>query len=213
MTVTLTQLPPSPNNIKIRVALGLKGIEADYVDIDLQNDRQGLVELSGQPLTPAIKHKEAVLFGSGAILRYLDANFRDQGPRLFCEQTERMREIEAWEHFANHEFALVFLYVVRQYFKGEDDPAATKQAQDLIEKLAPKIEAALEDQPFLLGDAPTAADVTLYPWVSYTTIPGELPEGSPAAFFASRIQLPAEFSKTRAWVGRMAAFDPRPYRG
>jgi len=207
VTLTLYQLPPSPNNIKVRVALGIKGIAAEHVDFGLGADRSQVVEVSGQPLTPTIKHGDTVLFGSGAILRYLDANFRDQGPRLFSETQEGMREIEAWESWANGEFAGAFLHVARQFFSGQDDPAATQLANELLRELTPKIEAALETNDFLMGDAPTAADATLYPWASYTAIDPGVPEGSPAAFFASRIQLPAEFAKTRAWLARMAAFD------
>mgnify|MGYP003666065539 CR=1 FL=1 len=209
MTLTLYQLPPSPNNIKVRVALGIKGIKADYVDLDLGAERSQIVAVSGQPLTPTIKHGDTVLFGSGAILRYIDANFRAQGPRLFSETQEEMREIEAWESWANGEFAGAFLHVARQFFSGQDDPAATKLANDLLRELAPKIEAALESSAFLMGEAPNAADATLYPWASYTAIDPQVPEGSPAGFFASRVQLPAEFSKTRAWIARMAAFDKR----
>ena len=128
---------------------------------------------------------------------------------MFSETQEGMREIEGWESWANGEFAGAFLLVARQFFSGQDDPAATKQANDLLRELAPKIEAALESSPFLMGDAPNAADATLYPWASYTIIDPSVPAGSPAGFFASRVQLPAEFSKTRAWIARMAAFDKR----
>lgn len=208
MPITLHQLPPSPNNIKIRVALGLKGLDAELVNYGLGADRSEVVKLSGQPLTPTIKHGEVVLFGSSAILRYLDANFRDQGPRLFSETQDGMREIEEWEQWANNSFAMVMILVARQFFSGTDDPAATEEANALLREHAPKIEAALESSDFLTGDAPNATDVTLYPWVSYTTIdPALVPEGAPASFFASRIQLSAEFPKTRAWVARMSAFD------
>jgi len=211
MTLTLYQLPPSPNNIKVRVAFGIKGIDAEFVDFGFNADRSQVVEVSGQPLTPTIKHNDVVLFGSGAILRYLDANFRE-GPQLFSATQEGMREIEEWEVWANNTFSGAMIPVARQLFSGQDDPTATEAANALLRELAPRIEAALESKPFLTGEAPNAADVTLYPWVSYTAIDKDsVPAESPAAFFAARIQLPAEFSKTRAWLGRMAAFDRRPF--
>jgi glutathione S-transferase len=207
MTLTLYQLPPSPNNIKVRVACGIKGIEVETVDFGLNVDRSQVIEVSGQPLTPTIKHGDVVLFGSAAILRYIDANFRE-GPRLFSETQEGMRKIEEWESWANDTFSQAMILVARQFFAGQDDPAATQKANDLLRELAPKIEAALEGNEFLMGATPTAADVTLFPWVSYTAVdPAQAPAGSPPAFFAERIQLPAELTKTRAWLAKMAAFD------
>ncbi len=38
------------------------------------------MRISGQHLTPVIEHGEVVLFDSAAILRYLDAAFRETPP-------------------------------------------------------------------------------------------------------------------------------------
>ena len=86
MALTLYELPPSPNSIKIRLALGLKQIECERKVINPM-DRATLVEVSGQPLAPVLvdsgPERDRVVFDSFAIMRYLDANHRDQGPRLY----------------------------------------------------------------------------------------------------------------------------------
>ena len=67
------------NNFKVRVALGFKGIDYRFETID-PADRAGLVELSGQPFSPVMTHGDLVIFDSGAIMRYLEANFQDTPP-------------------------------------------------------------------------------------------------------------------------------------
>ncbi len=208
MSLTLYQLPISPNNVKIRVALGIKGLSAELVNFDLGGDRSAVIEATGQPLTPAISHDGTVLFGSGAILRYLDANFRDQGPRLFSETQEGMREIEDWEHWANKVYSQSTILIAQQFFSGQDDPEGTQKANELLVQNAPRIEEALAKNGFLLGDAPTAADCTLFPWANYTALDPATAQG-PAALFAGKLQLPAEFPKTHAWIERMRSFDRR----
>lgn len=207
MTMTLFQLPPSPNNVKVQVALRIKGIDFETVDVEFSGDRSAVVEATGQPLTPAIKHGSVCLFGSGAILRYIDANFRDQGPRLFAESREQMYAIEEWEKWANGEFKWVIIHIAQQMFSGQDDPEATKKSHDLLATLAPKIEEALQDQEFLTGANPNAADATLYGWAKYVAVDLETaPENHPSRFFGQKIQLPESYKKMHAWLKRMAAF-------
>ncbi len=99
----LYQIGGSPNNLRVRIALGFKGLAYDTWDLPMGTgqfpfDRSRLVELSGQPRTPVLKHGEVVIFDSGGILRYLEANFRDT-PRLFREDWAVHGEIEEWEHW------------------------------------------------------------------------------------------------------------------
>ena len=69
------------NNFKVRVALGYKGIPYEFRTID-PSDRDEIHRLTGQFLTPVLQHGDVVLFDSAAILRYLEANFRDT-PRIY----------------------------------------------------------------------------------------------------------------------------------
>lgn len=76
------ELSPSPNSTKLRMALRYKGIEFEAREIDPQN-RQPLIELSGQELAPVIEHDGRTLYDSEAILHYLEANWRE-APRLYA---------------------------------------------------------------------------------------------------------------------------------
>ena len=91
------------NNMKVRVALGFKGIDYEFRSIE-PRDRADLVRVSGQNLTPVLVHGGCVLFDSAAILRYLDANFPGT-PKLFGDSHRQQWEIEDWELFARTELA------------------------------------------------------------------------------------------------------------
>ena len=69
------------NNIKVRVALGFKGLGYEFRVVD-PGERAELFEVSGQYLTPVLLHDGKAICDSAAIMRYLEANFRET-PRLF----------------------------------------------------------------------------------------------------------------------------------
>src|SRR5205085_11287493 len=96
-SIQLWDLGPSPNSKKVRLALGYKGVTYEKVSVDPM-DRQKVVDLSGQPLTPVLVHGKTVVFDSSAILRYIEANVKRE-PRLFSSDYDTMKRIEKWEAY------------------------------------------------------------------------------------------------------------------
>jgi len=114
--ITLWQLGPSFNSRKVRYALGVKGVK--YVTVEANDaNTADLLAVSGQPLTPVIKHGTHVMFDSGAIVRYIDANI--EGPRLFSADSDEMRAIESWEDKAKQELLAPYLKISGQVRSGE----------------------------------------------------------------------------------------------
>ncbi len=103
----LYELPPSPNNMKVRIALGYKKLDYERLPLqfdDYPGDRTEIVKVSRQPLTPVLAHGDTVIFDSGAILRYLEANF-PEAPTIFSGDIDTMRKIEEWEWMARTQIA------------------------------------------------------------------------------------------------------------
>lgn len=147
------------NNMKVRVALGYKGIDYAFHAID-PADRGEIVRLSGQHLTPVMVDGETVLFDSAAILRYLDANFRDT-PLLFGASHREQWEIEDHELFARAILAGPMMEVVHHRVSGGTvDDAMQARCAAAFEEAARKLIAALDGREWLVGDRMTAADVT-----------------------------------------------------
>ena len=88
------ELAPSPNNVKVRLALAYKGIPFEAVPVD-PADRSAVLEVSGQVNTPVIVDDAVVINDSEAILQYLDANYPDT-PRLFPREKKGRRAADVW---------------------------------------------------------------------------------------------------------------------
>ena len=71
-----------------------------------------------------------------------------------------------------------------------------------------KVEEALGDSPYLGGDSPNAADLTVAPFFAFSAAEStDFPEGSPGRFAAERCELKDQYPRPRAWIGRVMAID------
>lgn len=202
----LYQLPPSPNNVRVRLALKHKGLAYVEHNVPFDSDRSEIVALSTQPLTPVIKHGDAVLFDSAAILRYLDANFPDT-PRLFSSSSEEMRLIEDWEYYSRVQLIRPVGICFNEAFAESPNPDAIAEAQELLYECTGRIENALASGgPWLLGERLTAADLFAGPPVALTLSPPDSPVGV-VRFFGEHFRLGDGRERTQAWVKRLMALD------
>ncbi len=181
------------NNMKVRVALGYKGIHYRFVEVDL-DQRAELQRISGQSLTPVLVHGEVVLFDSAAILRYLDANFRATPP-LFAGTVAEAWQVEDWELFARAELARPMMDVVHtRRTAGHVDEAVVARSQRAFDAAVERLAAALRGRQWLVGEAMTGADVTAAPVMRRVRN---------AALF----ELPAAAEALRDWEERVMAYD------
>jgi len=180
------------NNMKVRIALKYKDLPYRFQTID-PADREQVVALSGQPLTPLMRHGEVVLFDSGAILRYLDANF-PAAPRLFCGDRKTLVAIEGWETFGRAKLLAPLVQVVNHRLQGGDDAAVFEAAQTEFRRAVAELAPALEGRDWLVGDSMTGADVTTAPVVFRGSGYG----------FCERHELDPRVNE---WVDRVMAYD------
>ncbi len=200
--VTLYELPPSPNNMKVRIALNYKKIPFEAVVVGFE-DREAVVKASGQPLTPALTHGDRAIFDSSAILRYLDANF--DGPKLFGTERPAIREIEEWEQWQHTDGKRPTVMIVSELLGFSDPkPDTGAKASARLNDITARIEERLGESDWLVGDAMTAADVLNAPWMAYGILPAErAAEGPMMKHFHENLKLGEGREKTRAWIGRV----------
>lgn len=202
----LFDLPPSPNNMKAHIALNYKELAWDRVLVDMQ-DRSELVKATGQPLTPVLVHGDRIVYDSGAILRYLDANF-PKTRRLYATDREAMRQIEQWELFSRTDMSRPVATIFGEAFAEKRDASIPTQASGLLAAATARIEERLAQGKWLVGDNLTAADVTNAPWVYYGMLSEQ--EGKQTdihRFFADSLKLGTGRDRTRDWVKRVMAYN------
>ncbi|HET8948546.1 MAG TPA: glutathione S-transferase family protein [Candidatus Polarisedimenticolia bacterium] len=209
-SLKLYDLGPSPNNIKVRCALAYKKLPYERVAVDPAN-REVVLKISGQPLTPVLTHGDTVVFDSYAILRYLDANFPDT-PRLFSADRATFKSIEQWELFARTEAGPGISKAFGQLREASPDPEVLKTANDMLNRSASRIEETLSTKGDWLvgGSGPSAADFTVGTMLFLGAVKDADVKRIPAwGFFQKHVKI-GRAPKTLDWVARVMAFDRQP---
>ena len=208
--VTLWNLGPSPNNMKVRIALNYKGIPFDIVPVDfMDQERAAVVEVSGQPLTPVIKHGDTVVYDSRAILRYLDSNFRETPP-LLATDLARMRAMEQEENYARSTIRRAGRNDLRRGDLGiPPTSTSARRASELMHEATAPYEERLQEYEFLMGDQMSVVDVTAAPFIHYATLPSEAVNADMpiVSFFARHFTVGEGREKTREWARKVMAYD------
>jgi len=187
----LIQIPFSHNCVKVRVALGLKGLSYETKDI-APMDRASVVAASGQGLVPVLLDAGRAIADSTAILFYLDERYPD--PPLIPSDPAARAECLILEDWADQ----AFMAMSRRIAYGNvlsrpgrlaelffpHDPASARwlkeriarrrvsqrfglspgrHAKDVVEakRLAGLAMARLGGRRWLCGDSATIADVAL----------------------------------------------------
>lgn len=210
--LALHQLPGSPNSVRIRLALGYKNLphtRHDFTPDSFPGDRAEIIALSGQPRLPVLVHGDTKIFDSGAIVRYLEANFPDS-PRLFREDWATHSEIEGWELQAKTQLGPAVGKIFGQAFSPEVDENEIRLANEMFHEATGPVEAALTERETLLEDGFSAADLAMAPGIALGAMPEAMKSDTSKpihAFFANHLTLGADRERTRAWLGRVLAYD------
>ncbi len=209
--LTLHELTGSPNNVKARIALGYKGLKYDRKPLELSSfpgNRDAVVKLSRQPRLPVLQDGETIIFDSGAILRYLEANFPETPP-IFVDDYAMYGEIEQWELFARAQIGEPIGMMFGQAFAPEPDTQIIARANQLLGDRTGALEDKLSSREFLVGDHLTAADIACAAVLYLGDLTDESARSHPiAGFFHAQMKIGQGREKTRAWVRRVVAYDP-----
>ena len=209
--ITLHELTGSPNNVKVRIALGYKGLEYERKEFALDSypgDRSPIARLSRQPRLPVIQDGEIVLFDSGAIMRYLEANYPDT-PSLVVDDYAAFGEMEKWELFAKTQIGEPVGMIFGEAFKPEADKTVVAKANTMLGERTGALEDKLSTGEFLVGDHLTIADITCAaPLYLADLTEANAKEHPISGFFHASLKLGEDRPKTRAWVRKVMAYDP-----
>jgi glutathione S-transferase len=207
----LHELTGSPNSVRVRIALGYKGLEYERKPVeheDFPGDRGPVVKLSRQPRLPVLQHGQTTIFDSGGILRYLEANFPDTPP-IFVQDYATFPEIERWEMFARNEIGEPIGLIFGLALAQDSDDEVIARANRLLAEKTSVLEDRLSSAEFLVGDHLTAADITCAAPLYLADLTEEMAGSHPVTgFFRAHLRLGEDRDKTRAWVRRVMAHDP-----
>jgi maleylpyruvate isomerase len=158
---------------RLRIALNLKGVSAEYVAVDLRTEehlKEAFKSLNPQGLVPALVHDDKVLIQSPAIIEWLEERYPT--PALLPQDADQRAHVRALAaivgcdiHPLNNRRVLEY---VRHQFKA-DEAAINAWCATWISAGFDALEALLKADTqrgrFCFGDSPTLADVYLVPQV------------------------------------------------
>ncbi len=208
-SLILHELTGSPNNVKARIALGYKGLDYDRKEFQADSfpgDRSPIVDVSRQPRLPVLQHGETVIFDSGSILRYLEANFPDSPP-IFSSDYTSFGEIEGWELFARTQLGEPLGMMFGQFFEPAPDAEVIAGANQMLNERTGALEEKLSQSSFLVGDHLTAADIVTAAPLYLADMTPAMASHPLAQFFQPNLRLGDGREATRAWLRATMAHD------
>lgn len=207
---TLLEFHRSPNSVKVRVALGWKGLDYEIREM-LAADRGPMIEAAGWPLVPILLDGEVVMRDSAAILHYLEANYRD-APSLTPTSRDDIRSAEALLARLNPEILGIQYGLEEEIRKpeAERDLGRVAAGRTALVASLERLDRRLAADPWLVGGAMSLYDVILACNLLPTRPPARFVEQSPFwRFFAEHLALDGERPAIEAWVGRVIAHDAK----
>jgi GSH-dependent disulfide-bond oxidoreductase len=164
---------PTPNGVKVSIALEEMGLPYEAHAVDINKNENGTPEflsLNPNGKIPAILDpngpagRPLALFESGAILLYL----AEKTGKLLPADPARRYETIQWVFFQMAAVGPTFGQVGYFYkFAGREipDKRPLERYRDESKRLLGVLETRLEGRPWIMGDAYTIADISLFGWV------------------------------------------------
>jgi glutathione S-transferase len=182
----------SGNSFKAAFALRAMGLPYESVHVDFMHgqtrDPSWRAEVNEMGEAPVLDDGPLRLTQSGVILTHLARKSGKFGGRDENEQ----RAILRWLLFDNHKFTSYFATYrfMKAFGATAPDPAVMAFLRSRIDAAHAIVNKHLATQPFLLGEQPTIADISLSGYVFY---PVE----------ESGIDIAAAHSNLGAWIARL----------
>lgn len=208
MARRLLQFRRSPNSVKVRIALNVKGLEYEAVEM-MAADREPMIEAAGWPLVPILIDGTVVMRDSTGILHYLEANYRER-PSLTPKTRGEIRSAERIVAVMGPEIvgARASLDPEIQKSEAERDPAAAAGARRIVVAATERLEARLASRAWLVGDAMSMYDVILACELLPTRAPAEFVGQSPLwRYLDANLRIVDERPNVDGWVSRVVAHD------
>ena len=170
--MTMTELEivgvPFSNYVRsIRMLCEEKGVAYKLVPSLPHSPEVKAIHPAGQ--IPVLRHGDVALFESKAIATYIDRSF--PGPRFIPEDALGLAQVEQWVSYGN---VKVDRWIMREFVvpsvffdkaKGPDT-ARIAAAMPEIEKCCKALDEAVAKTGYLVGSAPTYADMNVTPMLA-----------------------------------------------
>jgi glutathione S-transferase len=195
----LYRIPWSTNVERVALALGHKGLEAEWVDVD-PHDRSEVERVSGQSLVPVLVENSRVVSDSTEILRYLE----DQAPKppLWPDDVARRAELDVFLDWFNRVWKRPPNEIEAERAKRDPDKSRIGTLGAELSSSLDVLERLLAGRDYLFGGF-SAADCAAFPFLKYALIYEEADTEEFHLILREYLVLGDDHSRVEAWIRRM----------
>ncbi len=199
------RIPYSTNVERVALALGHKGIEVEWVDVD-PRDRSEVARISGQELVPVLEDDDGrIVADSTAIIRHLEE--RVPSPPLFPRQPARRAELLVFLEWFDRTWKRPPNAIEGEYRRPAPDEARIERLGRAIQGSLSLFEDLLGGRDFLWGEAFSAADCSAFPFLKYAVLWDEGDDERFHRILRDWLRPDGGYPAVRAWIERV---DVRP---
>ena len=197
----LYRIPFSTNVERVALALGHKGLEAEWVDVE-PGDRSEVERVSGQPLVPVLVEDDEVVFDSTEILRFLEQ--RNPEPALWPADEARRAELDVFLDWFDRVWKGPPNEIEAERAKPEPDSERIARLEAELAGSRELFERMLSGRDYLFGDF-SAADCAAFPFLKYGLIYDETDDEEFHLILREHLELSGRYPRLEAWIRRVDA--------
>jgi glutathione S-transferase len=197
------RIPFSTNVERVALALGHKGLAADWVDVD-PDDRSEVERISGQPLVPVLELDGRVIADSTAIIEELER--LHPSPPLYPRDPARRAEVEVFVDWFNRVWKGPPNQLEAELSKPDGDRETIERLGAEIAAALDRFEALLQGRDYLFGDF-GVADCIAFPFLKYAVLHDPDDDELFHRILVEHQRFDGRYPRLEAWVLRV---DERP---
>jgi len=197
----LYRIPFSTNVERVALALGHKGLEAEWVDVE-PGDRSEVERVSGQPLVPVLVDGDEVVLDSTEILRFLEA--RNPQPVLWPADEARRAELDVFLEWFDRAWKGPPNEIEAERAKAEPDLERIARLETELAGSRDLFERMLSRRDYLFGEF-SAADCAAFPFLKYGLVHDETDDEEFHLILREHLELADRYPELEAWIRRVDA--------
>jgi len=197
----LWRIPFSTNVERVALALGHKGLTADWVDVD-PSDRSEVERLSGQRLVPVLELDGRVIADSTAIIDELER--LQPEPRLYPREPAHRAEVEIFVDWFNRVWKRPPNELEAELSKPEPDRETTERLGAEIAAALGRFESLLDGREYLFGDF-GVADCIAFPFLKYAVLYDPADDELFHRILVEHQRLDGRYQRLEGWIHRVNA--------
>jgi glutathione S-transferase len=193
------RIPFSTNVERVALALGHKGLETEWVDVD-PADRAPVEQVSGQPLVPVLVDDRGVHADSTVILEYLEERYPD--PPLYPREEPRRTEVALFVDWFNRVWKRPPNAIEAELGNAEPDRARIDALRAELAGSLDHFEALVTGRDYLYGDF-SVADCAAFPFLKYALLFDPADEELFHRILVENLALDGRYPRVAGWIARV----------